>query len=43
MAEKKARKKVNKQVFINRKLGVLNQKTGSKYERNAARVVENNK
>lgn len=33
----------NKQSFINRKLQVLNNKSGAKYERIAARVVENNK
>lgn len=36
-------KQVNKEMFIARKLGVMNQKTGAKYERNAVRIVENNK
>lgn len=35
--------KSNKQAFVNRKLQVLSQKSGAKYERIAARVVENNK
>lgn len=32
-----------KRNFIQRKLSVLNQKDGAVYERNAVRVVENNK
>lgn len=39
----KATEKDVKQAFINRKLQVLNQKSGAKYERTAARVLENNK
>lgn len=35
--------KVNKQEFINKKLAVLNKKSGAMHERNAARVVKNNK
>lgn len=38
-----AKKKVNKQDFTKRKLQVLNQKSGAKFERAASRVVVNNK
>lgn len=44
MSSKKVNTKdVDKQAFVNRKLSVLNQKTGARYERSAARIVENNK
>lgn len=40
---KATKNSVNKQAFVNRKLSVLNQKMGSQYERNATRVIENNR
>lgn len=49
MGEEKARrtveetKHIDKQLFVSRKLGVLNKKQGPKFERNAVRVVENNR
>ncbi|OJG27624.1 hypothetical protein RU98_GL002327 [Enterococcus caccae] len=48
MAKEKKTKEVAKkdtvdlQVFIQRKLQVLNQKNGGRYERDATRVVQNN-
>lgn len=36
-------KPIDKKAFVSRKLGVMNQKQGPKFERNAARVVENNR
>lgn len=33
---------MNRQAFIQRKLMVLNKKNGGRYERDAARVVQNN-
>lgn len=34
---------VDKQAFVARKLAILNTKEGAMYERNASRVVANNK
>ncbi|MEI5994017.1 hypothetical protein [Candidatus Enterococcus mansonii] len=48
MAKEKKTKEVTKkdavdaQVFIQRKLQVLNKKSGGRYERDATRVVQNN-
>lgn len=38
----KAKTKVDVGTFVQRKLQVLNQKNGGRYERDAARVVRNN-
>ena len=43
MAKEKTNKKVDVTKFIQRKLKVLNQNNTVKNERNAVRVVENNK
>ena len=37
-----AKSKVDVQAFVQKKLQVLNQKSGGQYERTAARVVRNN-
>ena len=34
---------VDKQAFVNRKLSILNKKSGALQERNAARIVKNNR
>ncbi|EPH97907.1 hypothetical protein D922_00034 [Enterococcus faecalis 06-MB-DW-09] len=41
--EKQAENPMDKQLFVNRKLAVINKKTGALQERNAARIVKNNK
>ncbi len=40
--KKDAKKKVDVQKFVQNKLRTLNQKNGGRYERDAARVVQNN-
>lgn len=41
--EKQTENPLDKQAFVNRKLAVINKKSGAMQERNAARIVKNNK